>query len=723
MYLVCLGVEAVPVLPAINTNNVVIVTNSPYNAVGDGVTDNTLAISNAIVKAAAGGLTNGNWGGTVEIPGPGTYLCGPLTLKSSVNLQVNAGATLMMLPMASWPNASTPFIFGTGLTNLEFSGNGTIDGQGAAWWGPPTAGTRPNFIQIDKSQRILFQNLTLQNPPTFTIYLKNGDSDVTLQGININTVSTSPNTDGMDIGSTNMLIANSHISDGDDNIELGGSSYPAAWITITNCVFGYGHGVSVGSDINGNGSGVHDVTVINCAFTNTQNGIKLKSDNDRGGPVYNMFYYNLSMTNLAYAPILFYSYYNTYGADATDKGITPAVAASASVAAITTKEPAYHDLIVSNLIATSAQPGMIWARTEFPATNITLTKLNITSTDATAGNGSFAIYNARGVTVSDSIITVASGRNTFELFDAQVTFSNRATGGSAISLEGLSVTNPLAFYNQNASLNDGTFFDATLISLGGCTVSNGTALTLAGTTPVNFSLGTNAATLSVAGNLSLSSPLNISTNAGFGPGTHRLFNYTGSLSGTPVLGTVPAGYNYSLSTATAGQVNLVVTQPAPPAPTNLIATATNLQINLKWNSVSGATGYNLKRGTVSGNYPTIFSGLTATNYADANVTNAVNYFYVVSAVAGGESPNSLQASAAPLPSNHPTNLVSHIVGGQLQLSWPLDHLGWRLQIQTNTLNAGLSTNWATVENSTNLIATNLMINRANPAVFLRLIYP
>ena len=52
-----------------------------------------------------------------------------------------------------------------------------------------------------------------------------------------------------------------------------------------------------------------------------------------------------------------------------------------------------------------------------------------------------------------------------------------------------------------------------------------------------------------------------------------------------------------------------------------------------------------------GPYPLVVSGLAATNYADAKVTNAVNYYYVVSAVgAGAESSNSLPATAAPLPS-------------------------------------------------------------------------
>ena len=106
------------------------------------------------------------------------------------------------------------------------------------------------------------------------------------------------------------------------------------------------------------------------------------------------------------------------------------------------------------------------------------------------------------------------------------------------------------------------------------------------------------------------------------------------------------------------------------------------------------------------------------------MTNAVNYFYVVSAVgAGGESSNSLQATAAPLPSNQPTNLVMQAGGGQLQLSWPQDHLGWRLQIQTNNLSSGIGANWATVPNSTNASSANIPINPTNGTVFLRLVYP
>jgi fibronectin type 3 domain-containing protein len=89
---------------------------------------------------------------------------------------------------------------------------------------------------------------------------------------------------------------------------------------------------------------------------------------------------------------------------------------------------------------------------------------------------------------------------------------------------------------------------------------------------------------------------------------------------------------------------------APPsAPTGLTATAGNAQVSLSWTSSSGATNYNVKRSTTSGGpYTTIATGITATTYTDTGLTNGTTYYYVVSAVnAGGESPNSNQASATP----------------------------------------------------------------------------
>jgi hypothetical protein len=262
------------------------------------------------------------------------------------------------------------------------------------------------------------------------------------------------------------------------------------------------------------------------------------------------------MTNLLYTPLLIYSFYPTPGSP-TDDGITPQRAASTNVVATNSLTPIWRNIVISNVVATAGQPGMIWARAELPASNILLSKFNVTASDS--ANSSFKLYSVRGVQVVDCQFQGPGGTRKFDLFNAGVTFSNTSPA-AAISLNGFAVTNPLAFYNQPASLTDATIFDANALSLGGSTLSNGTSLTLASTTLVNFTLGTNAARAAATGNLTLSNTLNITNGFGFGAGTYTLFTYTGSFSGSPSLGTTPAGYNYSLTNG-AGKVNLVVTLP------------------------------------------------------------------------------------------------------------------------------------------------------------------
>ncbi|MCC5464565.1 hypothetical protein [Pelosinus baikalensis] len=92
------------------------------------------------------------------------------------------------------------------------------------------------------------------------------------------------------------------------------------------------------------------------------------------------------------------------------------------------------------------------------------------------------------------------------------------------------------------------------------------------------------------------------------------------------------------------------------APTNLITTASNFQVNLSWTAVTEATGYNVKRSTTAGGpYTTITTNVPGTSYLDTTVTNGITYYYVVTAVdsSNNESANSNEASATPqAPSSH-----------------------------------------------------------------------
>ncbi len=78
--------------------------------------------------------------------------------------------------------------------------------------------------------------------------------------------------------------------------------------------------------------------------------------------------------------------------------------------------------------------------------------------------------------------------------------------------------------------------------------------------------------------------------------------------------------------------------------------------------------------------------------------------------------------AVPVATN-PTNITVTVSGGNLILTWPADHTGWRLQTQTNSLATGLSANWVDVPNTDSVNAVTNAINAANGSVFYRMVYP
>jgi Concanavalin A-like lectin/glucanases superfamily/Bacterial Ig domain/Immunoglobulin domain/NHL repeat len=101
-----------------------------------------------------------------------------------------------------------------------------------------------------------------------------------------------------------------------------------------------------------------------------------------------------------------------------------------------------------------------------------------------------------------------------------------------------------------------------------------------------------------------------------------------------------------------------------------------------------------------------------------------NYSLTARAVFNGTNTvDSAPVDIGVAPATTPPSLTTVQTNGTLQLSWPLDHTGWRLQTQTNAPGIGLSTNWLDVSGST---ATNLMmipIAPTNGSVFYRMIYP
>jgi polygalacturonase len=398
---------ALPVIPSGIYN----ITN--YGALGDGVATNTAAIQAAIDAA------NGAGGGIVEVP-TGNFLSGPLQMASHINLRVNGA--LRMLPLDKYPGGTTDpvsFITGRGLQDIAISGSGGIDGQGSPWW--PYAKTkgarRPRMIAFSSCERVLIENITLSNSPMFHIAISGKTTDVTVRKVTIRApastdpVNPSHNTDACDVTGKHILVQDCDVSVGDDNYTCGGGTSD---VLITNCTYGYGHGVSIGSPTSG---GISNFTVMNCTFNNTESGIRIKTDRDRGGFVHNLSYLNLRMTNVD-CPILIYaSYMATNREYRALNNLTPAIAATYPASVITGRTPIYRDITFSNITATvppGRRAGLIWGLPEMAVTNVLLQRVNITA------DKPFGIYEAQNVRLVDSKIVTPEGVNKLSCTNAQV---------------------------------------------------------------------------------------------------------------------------------------------------------------------------------------------------------------------------------------------------------------------------------------------------------------
>lgn len=120
---------------------------------------------------------------------------------------------------------------------------------------------------------------------------------------------------------------------------------------------------------------------------------------------------------------------------------------------------------------------------------------------------------------------------------------------------------------------------------------------------------------------------------------------------------------------------------------------------------------------------------TATNYVDytANFTATAATHTLAFAgtdTLGGDNTVFLDNVRITLaPSLTPVQLGWQWAGGQLQLIWPADHLGWRVEMQTNAPGAGLGTNWISLPGAESTNAIALQPGSVSGSLFLRLAYP
>jgi polygalacturonase len=391
-----------PLVPVIPTN---IFRVTQYGAIGNGQTMNTISIQKTIDTASKAG------GGIVLIP-EGKFLTGPFMLASRINLHLVKGAMILISDdMTNYPIAKMRYqdcISVTDAEDIEISGEGTIDGQGKAWWAAFEADHdmthRPYMIKLSNCKRVRIRGVTLSNSPMFHLVPQNC-TDVTIQGITIKSPSNAHNTDGIDPSGWNYLITDCTIDAGDDNIAVkpGSGRTPGDKnYTITNCRFLHGHGMSIGSGTSG---GIEDLTVSNCTFDTTDSGIRIKTARGRGGLLQNLIYENLTMTAVK-NPIYIIDWYPERDApkDPTTEKAEP----------ITERTPINKNIIIRNVNATNCPTaGTIRGLPEALVTDITLSNVTISAKTG------MKIYHAIGIRFIDSKINVENGK-TLTTFNAEV---------------------------------------------------------------------------------------------------------------------------------------------------------------------------------------------------------------------------------------------------------------------------------------------------------------
>lgn len=384
----------------------------------DGKTLNTKLINSTIGKLHKAG------GGTLFFPA-GTYLTGSIKLQSNITLDLEAGATLLFsdnfddyLPFVDMRyegvmmKSFAPLISAVDCENITIKGEGTLDGQGKAWWtefyrvlidlkdhgvrdinkyqpmwdkandieslyaetNEDYVGTlkrrffRPPFIQPVRCKNVRIEGVKITQSPFWTVNPEFCDN-VTVKGVTIHNPP-SPNTDGINPESCrNVHISDCHISVGDDCITIKSGrdlqgrrmGVPCENITITNCTMLSGHGgVVIGSEMSGS---VRKVTISNCVFDGTNRGIRLKSTRGRGGVVEAIRVSNIVMSNIKDEAIILDLRYSKMPAEEVSE-----------------RTPIFRDIHISGLTGVDVNtPVFIRGLEESPITDITLSDIHIQS--------------------------------------------------------------------------------------------------------------------------------------------------------------------------------------------------------------------------------------------------------------------------------------------------------------------------------------------------------
>jgi polygalacturonase len=321
-----------------------------FGAVADGQTVNTKAVQSAIAHCASLG------GGTVVVP-KGTFISGALFFQQGVNLVVEKDAMLKgSTNQDDYPQVNTrwegverqwtsAFLNFDNMTNVQVTGDGTIDGSGDVWMqrmgrrvrrlaglgdtlstqtnaptapqamapAPTTYSTnlaqnramyrgRPRLICFNNCSKVRLADLHLQRQAVWCVHILYSQN-VDVDNINIQAIERIPSSDGIDVDSSrDVRISRCTISCNDDDIAIKSGkdadglrvNRPSENITISDCTIGSGGGIAIGSEISGS---VRHVVVERCSFKGTGSAARIKSQPSRGGVIEDIVYRDIQLDN------------------------------------------------------------------------------------------------------------------------------------------------------------------------------------------------------------------------------------------------------------------------------------------------------------------------------------------------------------------------------------------------------------------------------------------
>lgn len=221
----------------IDKERVLNVKDAPYNAKGDGTTDDTEAIQAALDDAAFTGRT--------VLVDNGTFLTSTLSVRSDTTLYVGQAASILgVQDKTNYPLIETcaglvnHAQIGRGLvltenaSNVRIEGGGVIDGNGLYGYkvnDPPQSQrlqlARPCVILSVLSHDVTIQNVSLIRSAFWTLVPMESEN-VAIRNVNVNSINNTPNRDGIDpVDVVNLTIENCNILAGDDGLCFKTSSF------------------------------------------------------------------------------------------------------------------------------------------------------------------------------------------------------------------------------------------------------------------------------------------------------------------------------------------------------------------------------------------------------------------------------------------------------------------------------------------------------------------